>query len=204
MSWHWSPTSRTAAIRRCSVLGRFRPQEEDPGQQPPPHLLLDLSVDGAVDQAGGEQLTTGDHILLPIEDRAQRRRDRGMEHPQSVHHHRGPGISSIKGCGLWMTWPSRSSDHARCRIPHEGRFTASKGVRRPSCTRPQNWKPPGWRLRSAMRPASVDIAISAGVREPMFRPSGRRMRPITSSGTPSLRSASTWGAGRRGPPMTPM
>ena len=34
-------------------------------------------------------------------------------------------------------------------------------------------KPPGLPLRSAMRPASVEMAISGGVREPMLTPIGR-------------------------------
>jgi DNA-binding transcriptional ArsR family regulator len=39
-------------------------------------------------------------------------------------------------------------------------------------------------LRSAMRPASVARAISGGVREPIFRPTGRCTRLISSSPHP--------------------
>ena len=55
--------------------------------------------------------------------------------------------------------------------------------------------PPGRPLRSAISPARVAIAISAGVREPMFRPIGRCTRAISASGTPSSVSAGMCGAG---------
>ena len=67
----------------------------------------------------------------------------------------------------------------------------------------QNSKPPGRPLRSAISPAMVASAISAGVREPMFSPIGRCTRAICSSGTPSAASAGMCGAGCRGLPRMP-
>ena len=60
--------------------------------------------------------------------------------------------------------------------------------------RPQNAKPPGLPFLLAISPATVAIAISAGVREPMFRPTGRCTWLICSSGTPSAASAGMCGA----------
>jgi signal transduction histidine kinase len=67
----------------------------------------------------------------------------------------------------------------------------------------QNEKPPGRPLRSAIRPARVARAISAGVREPMFSPIGRCTRAICSAGTPRAVSAGMCGAGCLGLPITP-
>jgi signal transduction histidine kinase len=67
----------------------------------------------------------------------------------------------------------------------------------------QNEKPPGRPLRSAIRPASVASAISAGVREPMFSPTGRCTRAISAAGTPSAVRAGMCGPGWRGFPRMP-
>src|SRR6185437_16021302 len=54
-------------------------------------------------------------------------------------------------------------------------------------------KPPGRPLRSAINPASVEIAISDGVLEPILSPIGRCTLATSSGATPS--SASAWMCG---------
>jgi hypothetical protein len=59
----------------------------------------------------------------------------------------------------------------------------------------QNSKPPERPLRSASRPAMVEIAISGGVLEPMLSPIGRCTRAISDAGTPSSVSIGMCGPG---------
>jgi hypothetical protein len=73
--------------------------------------------------------------------------------------------------------------------------TAGAAVHRTGSGSAQNSKPPERPLRSASRPAMVEIAISGGVLEPMLSPIGRCTRAISAAGTPSSVSIGMCGPG---------
>ena len=103
--------------------------------------------------------------------------------PGAVHDFLGPAGQG----GGRLSKSESAGDGQRPRI--RARPLRGPGQRGPG----QNEKPPGRPLRSAISPARVAMAISGGVREPMFSPTGRCTRAMSSSGTP--RSASAWMCG---------